>query len=122
MSSTTSLHCAGIDPLSEILYDFWRQEELPTKRILALDKEEYEKHFVDTFKRDRDCRYVVKLPFKDNGVTELGDSYSKAVTMLKKLGKDFNSKPKFKKLYYDFMEDYSFRGHIIPVILESPIV
>ena len=46
---------------------FWRQEEIFDKSSVMLtpDEQACEDYFVKTYSRDKDGRYIVRLPFKE---------------------------------------------------------
>lgn len=114
VANSVSLHCAQNDALSDILQNFWRQEELPSTKFLSPADEICEEHFLKTVKRNEEGRYVLKLPFKNPEDIQLGDSYQKAVIMLKRMEQKFQADPVFKELYFDFIREYIASGHMIP--------
>lgn len=121
VSNTVSLHCTS-NPIDFDLQRFWRQEELPSKvKIVHPDDEKCEEHFVQNVKRDSDGRYIVRLPFKSPEKIRIGNSYNKAVAMLRKMEARFEKDPEFKELYLAFMQDYLSSGHMIPVSREDPL-
>ena len=116
-----SFHCAQDKSLSEILQNFWRQEEPPTTKFLTPDEQKCEEHYVKNVKREPNGLYNVKLPFKNPVNTPLGNSFNKAVSMLKHMERKFDNDTEFKRLYFDFIGDYISSGHMIPITDDSPL-
>ena len=120
-TSIVSLHCAANDNLSDLIQNFWKQEELPSAKYLTAEEEQSENHFVKNFRRDGQGRYIVRLPFKDSSAMLRGDSYRKAEAMLRRMELRFARDPEFKKLYFEFMSGYLSEGHMIPVPRDSSL-
>ena len=57
------------------LEQFWEQEEVPERRY-AKDEEACESYFVNTFRRNDNRRFIVRLPKRENVI--LGDSEKQA--------------------------------------------
>lgn len=59
------------------LKSFWELEETPTTKVLSIEEKVCETHFVLTYERDEEGRFVVKIPFKTSP-SLLGDSFNRA--------------------------------------------
>lgn len=64
---------------------FWEIEELPSELHLTEDEIICEEHFKKTHTRDRDGRYVVRLPFKNGKPPAVGRSLKQAMCCLNSL-------------------------------------
>ncbi|KAJ8967362.1 hypothetical protein NQ317_014814 [Molorchus minor] len=51
--------------LNDLISQFWVLEEINTIDIRSSEDKVCEKHFIDNFKRDKNDRMIVKIPFKD---------------------------------------------------------
>lgn len=63
------------DVLYQQIERFWKQEELPKTLPYAEEEKYYEKYFEETVKRDREGRFIVRLPTRKD--VTLGDSYER---------------------------------------------
>lgn len=97
----------------QLLRRFWEIEEnLPHKKPINDLEIQCEEHFRNTHTRDDNGRYIVRLPFKDDPPTNLGDTKPQAISRLKQAEKRFAHKPKFKEEYHKFMNQYESQGHM----------
>ncbi|GAB0098915.1 hypothetical protein DMENIID0001_147220 [Sergentomyia squamirostris] len=76
-----------------------------------------EKHFAETYERDRAGRYVVELPFKDDP-SKLGESWKQAMARLINMEKKLSTNEALKTSYTNFMHEYIQLGHMS---LASPL-
>ncbi|XP_062556616.1 uncharacterized protein LOC134221441 [Armigeres subalbatus] len=97
----------GDENLNELMKRFWTVDE---QTIEPLEKDECERHFVTTYARGEDGRYVVKLPFRE-GAGELGDSRVQAEKRFKALENRLEKYPDTKRRYGDFIREYIKLGH-----------
>ena len=101
--------------LSFDLEKFWRQEEIFDKSTLLLtpEEQECENFFVNTHSRDKNGRYIVRLPFKNsNENLTFRGSFAKAKKMLHRIEDLFNRNAEFSKAYHTFFSDYKDLGHM----------
>lgn len=89
---------------------FWLLEEFPKKYNLTVEEQNCEDHFNETHTRDKDGRFVVHLPLKDN-YKELGDSYDIAKRRLNAMERKLSKHPELKRQYDAFMQEYIELGH-----------
>lgn len=79
--SPISINHVAIEPqLPELISKFWEIEEVPSVNRLSEEDEKCEKYFRDTYSRQSNGRYVVKLPFAK--IAKFSDSRSIAVSCL----------------------------------------
>lgn len=120
LSETTpkvyGFNCAVDQDLQECLTRFWTQEEVSDKKELILneEEEECELHYKATHSRDKQGRYIVRLPRKAN-TNELGDSKEAALRSMKRLSIRLAKDRLYKQRYETFIEEYKSLGHMIPV-------
>lgn len=98
--------------LDESLTKFWELEEIPKPTKPCTDIEtECEQHFVTHTYRGEDGRFFVRLPL----ITEpdcLGDSFNLAKKRFLALERRLNKNPALKKMYQEFISEYSELGHL----------
>ncbi|KYN05933.1 hypothetical protein ALC62_03129 [Cyphomyrmex costatus] len=122
VNSSTSInqgsvyHCLVDTDLQDLLTRFWEQEEIPKSAITPLNPNDAdcEEQFRSTVSRDRDGRYIVRLPLK-SPVTLLGDSSATALRCMSRLRSRLNQDRTYAKLYSEFLLEYQTMGHMVPV-------
>ena len=111
-SVRTSLQVSVDNSLSMSLQRFWDQKELSIPSpLLDASERECELHFVRTYFRNNEGRYIVRLPLKGS-LTELGDSLSAASRMLARMVRRFSRDVNFGKAYSDFLTEYAELDHM----------
>ncbi|XP_052753688.1 uncharacterized protein LOC128201267 [Galleria mellonella] len=99
--------------VDQLLRQFWEIEEhVPHKKPMSASEIQCEEHYKNTYTRNDDGRYVVRLPFKEFPSTSLGDSKTLAVNRLQQMEKRFLHKPEFKNQYTNFMDEYLSHEHM----------
>ncbi|XP_024886772.1 uncharacterized protein LOC112464165, partial [Temnothorax curvispinosus] len=112
VDQTTSLH-ATVSPLvDDELRKFWELEEIPFTRPLTKEEEYCENLFVSSHYRRPNGRYVVRLPFKRDAVTEFGNSLQIAVKSLIRLETRLSRNPALHEAYNRFLTEYEQLGHM----------
>ncbi|GBN29372.1 hypothetical protein AVEN_57692-1, partial [Araneus ventricosus] len=107
-------HCgliSQVENLDNLVKKFWEVEnitDIPTSK----NKEELEceNHFMQTYRRDKDGKYIVSLPLKEN--IQLGNSIQIAKQRLDSLWKRLNNDSSMANLYCNFMKEYEELGHM----------
>ncbi|XP_055527916.1 uncharacterized protein LOC129720455 [Wyeomyia smithii] len=95
------------EQLNDLMKRFWMIDEQIKDQ---LEGDECESHFISTYFRGEDGRYVVKLPFrKDAG--ELGDSRTQAEKRFKALEARLEKYPDTKQKYKGFIYEFISLGH-----------
>ena len=101
---------------------FWELEIVPIKKHLTAEEAACEKHFDDTTIQKPDCRFVVQLPFRSNGI-KLGHSSASALKRFFSLERKLNANRQLKRKYIAFIQEFIDLGHmeLIPEIeLDNP--
>lgn len=105
------------DDINNLMEKFWVQETINTP-CNKWSKEEIEcdAHFVKTFRRDSDGRFIIRLPFKNNEIN-LGNSSKNALRRFFLLEKRFRSNPEFKVCYVNAINELLHLGFLEEVPL-----
>lgn len=116
MSSSTSLNCLNIldadNSIDNKIVKFWEIEEVNNKINNLSESEKYcERFFQDTTKRDKNGRFIVRIPF-NNKVELLGDSQNMALKRFLSLEQKLNKNVNLKSEYVLFMNEYEELGHM----------
>lgn len=98
------------------LEKFWSIEEIASSPQSSMTREELEceKHFTDTFSRDKSGRFIVQLPLKDN-FCDLGQSEETALNRLYAIERRLSKSPHLAEYYRSFMKEYQDLGHMSPI-------
>jgi len=109
----TSIKCylSKLDDIHKQVTKFWELEEYSTKAILSQEKRECEVQFSQTCKRDKNDRFVVSIPRKENPIT-LGESYNQALRRLISLEARLQRDPVLKEQYIAFLTEYENLQHM----------
>lgn len=110
-SKATYCNLAYQTTLQEQLEKFWLLEEFQKKYNLTVEEQKCEDHFNETYTREKDGRFIVHLPLKDN-YKELGDSYDIAKRRLNAMERKLSKHPELKRQYDAFMREYVELGHM----------
>lgn len=97
--------------LSNQLEKFWKMEEINHKLQFSKEEDKCEAHFVSTYNRNNEGRFIVELPLKGD-VEELGESYHIAERRFKTLERKLGKQSNLKHQYYGFMHEYLNLGHM----------
>ncbi|XP_063837162.1 uncharacterized protein LOC135086306 [Ostrinia nubilalis] len=118
-AETLSLHCQ-LQESDELLKKFWELENsmnLTKEQKYTEEERKCEEFYVKTTTRDKEGRYIVKLPFKtENPECKRGETRSIAVQRLKGLEKRFEKDNKFKESYKAVINEYLEMGHMFEVL------
>ncbi|GBN80229.1 hypothetical protein AVEN_195410-1 [Araneus ventricosus] len=101
---------ANLEDLHKDMTQFWELEKIE-KPIESVEEEKCEKHFLKTYSRNSEGRYVVQLPLKKDPEC-LGESKSSALGRLNSLWRRLSKNPELLSLYRDFMQEYEALGHM----------
>lgn len=96
---------------------------MPRVTIMSKEDQLCEDHFLKTFKRNENGRYVVRLPFKETPHS-MNSSYDVAVRRLAQVEKSLIRNPSVYNQYREFMIDYLRQNHMEPVqpTEDSPVI
>lgn len=110
-NSNLSLHT--LVDLDARLRTFWESEEVrPNQKVKAPEDIESEAHYQETFSRDTNGRFVVRLPFKSDSPVALGSTRASAIQRLHQIEKKFVKDPQLAIDYRKFMTEYEELGHM----------
>lgn len=99
---------------------FWQIEQVESAQpILSKETELCEEHFKATHKREKNGRYVVQMPLKEE-IGFLGESRSLAERRLRQLNQRLSNNTMMQELYRDFMQEYEKLGHMERVVEKTP--
>ncbi|XP_030763464.1 uncharacterized protein LOC115888036 [Sitophilus oryzae] len=85
---------------------FWKVEEVPeiAEKSWTSEERECEQHFVNTFSRNDQGRFILKLPLKGN-FSVLGDSENRALNRLYSVEQRLSKNENLKVQYSDFCKN-----------------
>ncbi|GFW40651.1 integrase catalytic domain-containing protein [Trichonephila clavipes] len=104
------INCHALLDLQNQIAKFWEVESIPDASNLSEEDQRVEKFYLDHTRRNRDGRYVVSLPFKNDNA--LGDSKVQAKRRFFSLEKRLQANPELRDRYVKFMQDYEHLGHM----------
>lgn len=93
---------------------FWSIEDIGDEDQSNMSQEEHHciKHYRDQTTRQKDGRYIVRLPMKPNTLTSLGESKHKAIAQFRQLEKKFTKDETIAEGYKTFINEYINLGHM----------
>lgn len=103
------------EELNESFIKFWKTKELPEIKVLSLEEQMCENCFNETTTRDKDGRFVVRLPFNKNTDLTLGDSKEIALKRFYETESRLQRDQQLKSDYTQFMFEYKQLNHVIQV-------
>lgn len=120
-SKPTHVRCHFSQGIDKQLRLFWEIENIPSspRVILTDDERTCEELFNNTTKREKDGRFSVRIPLREDPGT-LGDSYTLATKRFLTLERKFERSPEFKRMYTNFMREYNDLGHMSKLVTCSP--
>ncbi|GFV75775.1 DUF1758 domain-containing protein [Trichonephila clavipes] len=104
------INCHALLDLQNQIAKFWEVESIPDASNLSEEDQKVEKFYLDHTRRNRDGRYVVSLPFKNDNA--LGDYKVQAKRRFFSLEKRLQDNPDLRDKYVKFMQDYEHLGHM----------
>lgn len=109
---TTMHHTVIQTDLQDDLRRFWELENVPTERILTPEETSCEEYFTNTYFRDAQSRYVVRLSRKEDAFIVLGNSRLGALRMLQSTERRLSRDTILREKYHDFITAYMMLGHM----------
>lgn len=97
--------------IQQQLSKFWEIEECPVQKSYSAEEKACEAHFVSTFQRDSNGRFIVTIPFKDS-LSKLGESKQIAQRRFYSLERKFQSNAPLRERYVDFINEFQTLGHM----------
>ncbi|XP_026828139.1 uncharacterized protein LOC113562571 [Ooceraea biroi] len=117
-SHACTYQCRVEDELNQLVRQFWEQEEPPCATTLSREDQECEEHFVRTYSRFANGRYMVRLPLRQP-LPDLTGTRGAAERVLRSMEAKFGREAEFRDLYVDFMRQYEALGHMTAVSLTN---
>lgn len=110
------LRCGIVESKAEervALERYGKQHAKKETRLATREEEECEQTFQSTHFRDRQGRYVVRIPFKGN-IRELGSSREIALRRFYSLERRFERDPEFAERYIAEIQELQEKGYLAP--------
>jgi hypothetical protein len=105
--------CTSLEETTKELHRFWETEEVSVpKQPLAPEDALCEKHFHETYSRNVDGRFVVRLPSRPHVLLSGDNNRSSCARSLQALERRFAREPSLKKTYSSFLTEYEKLGHM----------
>ncbi|XP_055926956.1 uncharacterized protein LOC129958484 [Argiope bruennichi] len=96
--------------IEKVIEKFWLVENISEENTILSTEEKFrELHFKETHTRNKDGRFVVKMPMKEG---LLGDSKALANVRLNQTVKRLHKNPMMQNLYKEFIAEYESLGHM----------
>ncbi|XP_055928181.1 uncharacterized protein LOC129959387 [Argiope bruennichi] len=96
--------------IENVIEKFWLVENISEENTILSSEEEFcEAHFKETHTRNKDGRFVVKMPMKEG---LLGDSKALANVRLNQTVKRLYKNPMMQNLYKEFIAEYESLGQM----------
>ncbi|XP_015186017.1 PREDICTED: uncharacterized protein LOC107071493 isoform X2 [Polistes dominula] len=105
--------------LKEQLEKFWSIEDTNITRSKSVNEIECENHYVQNTKRDESGRYIVRLPFREEG-HDYSNMRATALRRLQTHWKRLEATPEIRKEYERIMQEYIDLGHMSMVANDLP--
>ncbi|XP_055527048.1 uncharacterized protein LOC129719682 [Wyeomyia smithii] len=101
-----------LEDTNEALEQFWRIEEIESKRLHSPEQQQCESHYTKNVSRTSEGRYVVRLPRQSNFDHMIGESKTTALRRFRYLEKRLSRDPDMKSQYHLFTSEYLTLGHM----------
>jgi len=99
--------------LNKALTKFWDAEHIITQLSFTPEEKLCTEHFTKTFTtRNKDERFVVRMPVYDTKLQQLGESKDTALKRFILLERRLHKQPVLKEQYTKFMTEYLSLGHM----------
>ncbi|XP_018404425.1 PREDICTED: uncharacterized protein LOC108781051 [Cyphomyrmex costatus] len=110
----SACHLATMDDLNNTISKFWQTENNYSIDASMRSPEERicETHFLQTTTRNSEGRYIVKLPIKEELISQLGNSKKIAKRRFFALEKRLAKHPDIYAAYRNFMNEYQSLNHM----------
>ncbi|XP_035209895.1 uncharacterized protein LOC118184347 [Stegodyphus dumicola] len=105
--------------LDNAIKKFFELESFPGdgKEVVKNEEEIFcERHFNETYSRDKTGRYIVKLPRKDDATSMLGSSKEIAIKRLNTIWNHHDANKTMANFYKEFMNEYLSLNHMEPAM------
>jgi len=98
--------------LDRSLTKFWENERCEERSNFTHEEKLCEEHFIMTFRRNSDGRFIVQLPFRKEVTESLGESRSTAQKRFYALERKLQSDVTLREQYLQFIREYIQLGHM----------
>ncbi|XP_025995820.2 uncharacterized protein LOC105202869 [Solenopsis invicta] len=102
----TMCNLAIYDQLNANLTRFWQIEHNERQSTRSPEERACKKHLANTYKRNKEGRFIVSMPIKEDRLQELGESRERAVQRFRNLERKFTRQPQLKQEYARFIHEY----------------
>lgn len=117
----SAAHChvatkTSFSSLDKLVRKFWETEDHDSP-VNTMSEEEHdcEAHFQRNTKLNASNQFVVRLPFKEDPGTILGESFELAKKRFLALERRLDKNNELKSAYIQFMQEYESLGHMSPI-------
>ncbi|XP_046145664.1 uncharacterized protein LOC123988949 [Osmia bicornis bicornis] len=107
-----TFHCRTEANIGPLLQRFWELEEVHDRPPMSEEEEKCERHFKGTHARNKNGRYVVRLPFVREPAASLKPSRTSALKLLFNCERRLASNHALKDKYGKFLEEYLSLQHM----------
>lgn len=102
---------ASIKRLMQIVQKLWEVEEISNERPRTREEQRCEDVFVNQYKRGKNGRYIVRMPFNDH-IGKLGNTKRMALHQFFAMEGKMRRNKEFAEKYKLFMSEYETLGHM----------
>jgi hypothetical protein len=119
--SRAVFQCTSLEETTKELHHFWETEEVSVpEQPLAPEGALREEHFRETYSRNMDGRFVVRLPSRPHVLLSGDNNRSSCARSLQALERRFVREPLLKGTYSAFLTEYGKLGHMSIVPPPAP--
>ncbi|KAF9406050.1 hypothetical protein HW555_013436 [Spodoptera exigua] len=108
-----TFHCNVVINNTDDIQKFWLIEDIAENSTMSQDDLDAVQYYKETTTRNKDGRYIVKIPFQTNFQERLGESKSMASAQFRSLEKKFSKQPQLAETYTNFIQEYKELKHMI---------
>ena len=117
-SATCGIFCEE-ESTNELIERFWKLDDFDNAPRQLTAAERYcETHFAQNISKCDGGRFIVRLPFRENG-SALGDSRQTAMNRFLALERRLDKDPKLREDYVRFMDEYESLNHMEEIKLDT---
>ncbi|KAH9630178.1 hypothetical protein HF086_000738 [Spodoptera exigua] len=100
-----TFHCNVVINNTDDIQKFWLIEDIAENSTMSQDDLDAVQYYKETTTRNKDGRYIVKIPFQTNFQERLGESKSMASAQFRSLEKKFSKQPQLAETYTNFIQE-----------------
>jgi len=116
----TVCNLAVNEELSSSFSRFWQIEHTDRQTTRTPEERVCEEHFARTYKRNKEGRFIVSLPTREEYLWKIGKSRESALQRFSRLEKKFDGQPQLKREYAKFMHEYLELKHMREIQQDDP--